>query len=82
VVVLAIALIDVPQVVAGEIIALKAESNLIVSQPLTVALEKGALLIARAASGAVSYFAPPPGQIMRISQIAAADAAVHAARSD
>ena len=77
-----IPLVERLQILAREIGAFIAETNLIVNQQVAMLFYEGALLIARQTSRAVYDLAPFLFQIIGISKITAAEAAVHAARSD
>ncbi len=77
-----IAFINASQTMAGKIIAFKAEGNPVMGQLFAMAFEKGTLFVSRAASGTVSYFASLSGKISGVSEVDAADTAVHAAGGD
>jgi len=82
VVVLSVAFIYTSQAIAGEIVTFKTKGNLVIGQLLAAALKKGALFISWAASNTMDYFASLLGKISGISEVATADAAIHATGGD
>ncbi len=82
VVVLSVAFIQASQTIAGKIITLETEGNPVIGQLWATTFYKGALFISGTASSTMSYFASLPGKISGISEVAAADTAIHTAGCD